>query len=62
MDYLFDGFLERLEQVVGGKQSRAEVCLDLEGILPVHSLDLALYFNDVAMRAHMRLLGQHDGS
>ena len=31
-----------------GKQAGAEVRLDLEGILPVHSLDPALYLNDVA--------------
>lgn len=50
MDCLFDGFLELLEQVMGGKQTGAEVCLNLKGILPVHSFDPALYFNDVAMR------------
>ena len=32
VDCTFDGFLERLEQVVGGKQTGTEVCLNLEGI------------------------------
>jgi hypothetical protein len=49
--------LERLEQVVGSKQTGAEVCLDLEGIFPVNSLDPASYFNDVAMREESHCTG-----
>lgn len=49
-DCLLYRLLKRLEQVVGGKKTGAEVCLNLESILPVHSLDPALYFNDVPMR------------
>ena len=49
--------LERLEQVVGGKQTGAEVCLDLEGIFPVNSLDPASYLNDVAMREESHCTG-----
>ena len=46
---VFNRFLECLEQVIGGTQNKAEVCLSIKGILPVHNLDPALYFSDVTM-------------
>ena len=41
---------------MGGKQTMAEVCLDLEGS-PYSSLDPALYFKDVAMREESHCTG-----
>jgi len=54
---LLDGLLERLKQIVGREKARSEVSLDLKGVLPVHSLDPALYLNGVAMREESHRAG-----
>ena len=62
LNCLLDGFLECDEQVVGGKEAGAQASLDLESILPVHSLDPAMDLIEFALREESGRAGIHAGN